>query len=314
MACCNLLTIQDKRFGKKYDVPCGFCLNCRVDRRNFLEDCCIHSENHFGTSAFVCLTYDDYHLPENASLRKSDYVDFIKRLRSYLNYHIDSIDTRFLNPNFDFLCVGEYGDTFNRPHLHLLFFGLDSRFLTPILDKCWNGGIVDCGALENGGIRYVLSYLEKNIKGALQKELYDDNGLERPFCSHSRSLCSRFIIDRLKEIQFNSGAYRTGKGSELRPIPQYWRKILCTSPFTNLYNASSKMKAHGKRFSLKEYNTFRQHQAKLRQNKLVNATRNMGYPVPDNLYSSNESYCRSSHKEWIKSAVDFGIYGDNIPF
>ena len=273
MACCNLFTVQDKRFHRYYSVPCGFCLNCRVDRRNFLEDCCKHSENYFGTSAFVCLTYDDYHIDPNLSLRKEDYVNFIKRLRSYIHYHSNEFDPSFIRPDFDFLCVGEYGDSFNRPHLHLLFFGLDSRFLEPLLEKCWDGGIYSCGALDNGGIRYVLSYLEKNIKGALQKELYDNVGLERPFCGHSRSLCTRFILDRLDEIRLNSGAYSIGKGSALRPIPQYWRKILCTSPFVNLYESSNLMKAHNIKFSLKEYNVFRKHQAKLRQTKLVNATR-----------------------------------------
>lgn len=314
MACSNSFTIRDKKYFNYYTVPCGFCLNCRVDRRNFLEDCCKFSEDFFGTSAFVCLTYDDYHLPFNSSLCRDDFTKFIKRLRRYLNYHSDVCDGLFIRPDFTFLAVGEYGDSFGRPHYHVLFFGLDSRFLEKILLKTWHGGIVDCGALDNGGIRYVLSYLEKNVKGAKQKELYDDNNLERPFCTHSRRLCSDFILSKYDEIMENNGAYKTGAFNRLRPIPQYWRKILCCSPFTDLYSISNKMKSHGVTFSLKNYNVFRHNQALLRQKSLTIATRNRGYPVPDDDYISN--FCYDSHKRMadIINLSDVAFYGDSIPF
>lgn len=309
MACSNTFKIFDKQFNRSYTVPCNFCLNCRVDRRNFLEDCCRFSEDKHGTSAFVCLTYDDYHLPDNLSLRRDDFTKFIKRLRRYLDYHAELVDGLLINNNFDYLAVGEYGDTYNRPHYHVLFFGLDSRALEPILSKLWYGGIIDCAPLLNGGIRYVLSYLEKNIKGALAKELYDNQGLERPFTVHNRGLCTDFILSHYDEIMLNHGSYSTGKPNQLRPIPQYWRKILCTKPFIDLNKIKKTMFAHGVKFSLKNYNTFRHQQALIRQQKLTIQTRRKGYPVPDNLYLSNY---HSSRGHGID--IDFALYGDKIPF
>ena len=313
MACCNTLSIFNSRYNRFFEVPCSYCLNCRVDRRNFLEDCCIHAENVLGTSAFVCLTYDDYRLPSNGSLCRDDFVKFIKRLRSYIIYHSNKFNDKYINPNFDYLAVGEYGDSFNRPHYHILFFGLDSRFIEKILLDCWSGGIVDIGPLENGGIRYVLSYLEKNIKGSLAKQLYDDVGIERPFLSHSQKLCSRFIVDNLDVIRFNDGAYPTGRPNQLRPIPQYWQKVLCLSPFTDLYSVRSSMLAHKKKFSLKEYNAFRKYQASLRQHKLISNARSSGYPVPDDIYSSLVSVSNLSSKD-LNYICDIALYGDIVPF
>lgn len=313
MACSNTFKVFHKNY--EYEVPCGFCLNCRVDRRNFLEDCCKHSENKYGTSAFVCLTYDDYHLPISngeMTLKRDDFTKFIKRLRRYLEYH--NINNKFLRSDFSYMAVGEYGDQFNRPHYHVLFFGLDSRFVEKILLKTWKGGIVDCGPLDNGGIRYVLSYLEKNQRGSLAKALFDDKGLERPFSVHSQNLCSNFVLDKLDEIKLNHGCYFFGHPTKIRPISKYFLDKLSLKPAIDLYQVKNQFSSYNKKFSLKKYNSFRKNLAKLRQEKLIIATRNRGYPVPDNLYSSKFSPYTFVERAKIKNYIQKKIFGDVVPF
>lgn len=94
--------------------------------------------------------------------------------------------------NFKYLAVGEYGgdgQIFDRPHIHLLFFGLDFAVCKKIIAKSWQGkGIVKVLPILNGGIQYVLKYLDKQLFGDLAVKKYDQNGLQRPFQVHSLGL------------------------------------------------------------------------------------------------------------------------------
>lgn len=135
MACAHTFLIKNKRFGSRvvpniftkdlyYEVPCGYCMNCRVDKRNWLEDACNAEYKKYGYGAFVAFTYDNSTLNwsyDSASndvvptLRYSDFQKFLKRLRRNLDYY-NLWNNSTCRRDFKYLCVGEYGDKFDRPH------------------------------------------------------------------------------------------------------------------------------------------------------------------------------------------------------
>lgn len=324
MACANPLTLKSPhRLSDKdsfVNVPCGWCLNCRVDKRNFLEDCCRFTQHKYNSSAFVCLTYDDYHLLDKLndrlepSLRRADFQKFIKRLRRYLDYH-NLYDNNYLYKDFQYIACGEYGDQFARPHYHIIFFGIDSRFLDTIITKIWQGGICESKPLKPGGIRYVLSYLEKQVFGDNAKELYDDVGLERPFACHSNKLCRDFIIEHLDYIKDNNFFYKFGKNS--RPVPSYYKRLMCSVTYPDYTFLEMSMRDNhvkcdcGKRYSLKKMNEYRHNKALMRHDKLMRQARN-------NLHATNGLYFNPD--KIVYNALgnnqlkELALYGDVVPF
>jgi len=68
----------------------------------------MHEAKYHEQKAFLTLTYDDLHLPDNGSLDKTHYQKFMKRLRKELNPSgTKPEDYKKLRY---FMC-GEYGDT-----------------------------------------------------------------------------------------------------------------------------------------------------------------------------------------------------------
>lgn len=249
----RFLSLRD-RYTKPYiEVPCGWCLNCRIDKRNFLEDCCNFLQKKYGYCAFVTYTYDDNWLVERcnsvkvpvtvSSFEKINWLHkvkvFTQRLLNthqtefslnrddarLLNYRVRSRirnmkNTPMTNHDYKILYVGEYGDKFGRPHLHYLYFGID--YTQPVFQDCWKYGMVESLPVKNGAFRYVIDYLDKQVHGELAKELFDDCGLTRPFMAHSVGFATDFVLSRLDEIRSHNGNYYT-ENWKLRPLPLYWK-------------------------------------------------------------------------------------------
>lgn len=124
MSCSNpsferVYTPDKRRFytGMYVKRPCRWCLNCRIDKRNYWEDRLNYERLRMKSSAFVTFTYDDYRIPLNShgvpSLRRKDFTRFIDRLQRQLNYH--GLPD-FCFSDWSYYAVGEYGDQFGRPH------------------------------------------------------------------------------------------------------------------------------------------------------------------------------------------------------
>lgn len=241
MACANPFQIINKYYNpslpgsihqnKYITVPCGWCLNCRVDKRNFLEDCCNYEFNNFGCGAFVTFTYDDNHIPMVTSpidfkirptLRRDDVKKFLYRLRSKIRY--SGINTKLCNPKFKMLYVGEYGDEFQRPHYHFLFFGLDFMACEKLFYDSWQLGLIDSLPIKDGCFRYVLKYLDKQLHGDYKKQIYDDNNVESPFSYHSINFGKGLFTKQIDYIEKNNYSYKVGAFA--RPLPNYYKKQL----------------------------------------------------------------------------------------
>lgn len=185
--------------GELVDIPCGQCLSCRISKQKYLIYKAVHEYKYYSCGSFVTFTYDDLHLPFNCgafipTLRKSDLQKFIKSLQDYVRYHYNSL-------KFSYLACGEYGDSFKRPHYHVLFFGLDYQLFKKVFCSLWSYGSIKSLPISAGAIRYVSKYVTKSSsKNALQSE-YFDKCVDVPFVLHSRGLGLQWIKDNIDEVR-----------------------------------------------------------------------------------------------------------------
>lgn len=165
-------------------VPCGQCLLCRQNRRQKKTTRLILEAKQHEHVLFVTLTYNQDHLPtqimhegkyyghELGTLNPAEPVLFLKRLRRKL-------PPRSLRHFY----AGEYGDD-NRPHYHLILFGLPYEKRHLIFDAwhCPTTGRLKCN-LERLDVqipkseadisRYVCSYI---VKGLTNESNFRQNG------------------------------------------------------------------------------------------------------------------------------------------
>ena len=201
MACCNPQFIH-KINGFSYQLPCGYCLNCRKDKQQYYIDRAEYELKKRVTASFVTFTYDDnwnillnsvknplggfeYDVTSDGSLvprftlNYKHLTYFIESIRHFIKSH-PNIQNIMCQPDFSYLYVGEYGDLFKRNHFHILFFGLDFAYCKKLIFSKWKYGFIDVLPVLDGAIRYVVKYMDKQVFGESAEILYDLKGLERP--------------------------------------------------------------------------------------------------------------------------------------
>lgn len=225
-----------------YDVPCGYCVCCRKDLQNYWIDRAEYEYCNKLTASFVTFTYDDIHLVDRcavsnpdgslifdngqlrASVNQHDLTCFIQNIRKYIINHPE-IQNILCQPNFSYLYCLEYGDIFNRPHAHVLFFGLDFAYCKKIIFEQWKYGFIDVLPLLDGGIRYVCKYMDKFEKGHLAWLKYDVKGLARPCLRASQGFGQGLLWDNAQDIVDNFYTYKVSNNKR-RPISAYWKFLL----------------------------------------------------------------------------------------
>lgn len=323
MACCRPWLLTPPKYYSSYSswryypygiqVPCGCCLNCRVDNRNQWSDRAKYEYKKRLTASFVTLTYNDYELLEKShkspvddtlvcSIDYSDVRKFFHRLREYIKEH-EELHGVLCQPDFTYLYVGEYGENgqvFDRPHFHVLFFGLDFAFCKKIFEKEWKFGFIDVLPLLDGGINYVLKYMDKEVKYELAVEKYDRHLLARPRRYASIGFGRDLYYDNVEDIKKNNMTYKSGHVR--RPVPAYYKKQILgdNSPYNNpiLYysrvalraSVTDDMKneyhlkpAQSLRFTNKQVDAFKLRLARNRERKLRQKILNNGVGVFDYL-------------------------------
>lgn len=140
--------------------PCGHCLPCKINKaRTWQHRIMLESRSH-SKNAFVTLTYEDKFLTINNKgdpiLQKKELQKFLKRLRKM--YPPNSIR---------YFAVGEYGDKTQRPHYHIMLFGLGKEDEEEI-QKAWSLkkepiGMIDIGNVEPESARYIAGYTIKKL-------------------------------------------------------------------------------------------------------------------------------------------------------
>lgn len=147
-------------------LPCGQCIGCRLERSRQWAVRCVHESKLHERNCFVTLTYDNAHLPDDFSLRYSDFQRFMKRLRKEAGKPV-----RF------FMC-GEYGEGLSRPHYHALLFGYDFEdklyfkragesvlYTSRRLERLWPFGFSLIGDVSFESAAYCARYCVKKVNG-----------------------------------------------------------------------------------------------------------------------------------------------------
>lgn len=116
----DLNKIKDS-FAYSIQVPCGNCLECKIQYAQAWADRCSIEASNSQHNYFITLTYDDFYLGDN-SLDPVDLTLFIKRLRKHFHCGKDF--------KIKYFACGEYGGTTLRKHLHIILFNCPLTDLT----------------------------------------------------------------------------------------------------------------------------------------------------------------------------------------
>lgn len=144
------------------EVACGKCEECIGQKVSTLKNSIKLEMAATGLRPwFLTLTYRPSCLPPDG-VNKKHVQSFLKRLRSRLAYHFESLG------EFRVFYVSEYGSQTHRPHYHMLIFGIDplrymsyTTFHTLIAD-CWRYGFTNERQCDIGCAKYVAKYLYKS--------------------------------------------------------------------------------------------------------------------------------------------------------
>ena len=204
--------------GNKIPIPCGSCLSCRLDIQKMAIDRMWCAYSSHPVSAFVTFTYDDNHLIikdgfKQPTLSKDDAHKYLDKIRHY--------DL----PPFEYYMAGEYGDKFNRPHYHCLFFGLDYQLHKSFFESSWKKGSVMVLPCDPKSFRYVAKYItQPQSQDYIDAQFYDF-GLIPPFQKYSRALGLSVYLSHLEEIQEQGFFFHRGRRIS---VNRYYFNKLCS--------------------------------------------------------------------------------------
>lgn len=166
------------------EFGCGQCLPCRINRRRLWTHRLVLESRMHQFSHFITLTYSDKELPAGGTLVPRDMQLFLKKLRKA----VAPARVRFYG-------VGEYGDKSQRPHYHLVLFGLPVQVLYGkhvdcqcVVCAAWGRGIVFIGDVTPESAGYVVSYV---CKGMTKSDHVELNGRHPEFARMSNGGRSR---------------------------------------------------------------------------------------------------------------------------
>ena len=207
----------EARYGKGNVIalPCGSCLACRVNKSKEWAVRCVLEGLYYDENYFLTLTYDDDNLPSDLLLHRKDLQDFLKRLRHYCKIR--------------YFGCGEYGTKNNRPHYHLILFGLHLDDLKPVgaglyesetIKKCWPFGFHYLGSMSYASCAYVAGYATKKFFKSIDKE----HSEWICFSSHPGIGAQWFKDHYNTSLEYDCVIGPLGS-SKVAPIPRYFDKM-----------------------------------------------------------------------------------------
>jgi len=215
-----------KRFSKEFapfQLPCGQCLECRLDYARQWAVRCIHEAQMHENNCFVTLTYSDESL-KSPKLIYKDFQDFMKRLRKTQDSPIGVFVT------------GEYGERTKRPHWHAILFGYQPRdsvlkytsvrgdrvFDSPTLTKLWGHGIAEYGSVTFESAGYCARYAAKKLVHGRDDE-HEFHPISKK--SNKHAIGKKWLEKYWPDV-FNVGHVVLPEGRGTCPIPRYYEKWL----------------------------------------------------------------------------------------
>lgn len=225
-------------------LGCGTCLGCRTSHALAWAKRAEHEAKMWEHNCFITLTYDPEHLPDDGRLVPEHLQGFIKRLRAHHSrvystskrrrkkYRASAgVILRSPRAGLRYLGSGEYGETYGRPHYHVLFFNLGFTDLYEVgkdlyqskwLESIWTFGSHKIGSVTGASANYVAQYTLKNVGKVLHTP--DGEILQGPFfrMSTKPALGTYFIQKYKTDLQHGYLVADKKKG----PIPRAYMKIL----------------------------------------------------------------------------------------
>ena len=199
--------------------PCGKCPAC-IRRRVSGWAFRLNKQSEQSNSAhFVTLTYNDEHIKTTKNglqtLVKKDVQDFFKRLRKLTKQKIS------------YYAVGEYGDTGDRPHYHIILFNANPK----IVENAWtlnnvSIGNVHFGDVGDASVGYTLKYINK------EKKIPQFNGDDRQkeFALMSKGLGAGYLTPNMikwhTKGNIENKVYLPLKDGKKAAMPRYYKDKL----------------------------------------------------------------------------------------
>lgn len=235
----GLLPYSDS-FGRPIFVPCRTCPTCRSSRVSEWTQRLKYEFNHCSSASFVTLTYDDIHLEYEfndrslpPSLRRRTFHRYIDSLRHWCQREVSKNSQKIfygVNPHFTYFACGEYGSDTNRPHYHVIIFGMNFQTCRKIFKTTWKYGNVDVRPAQVGAIRYVLKYMHKQVFGKMIDDIYTSHYVEPPFFSFTPGIGSGLYSSHQYEI--SKYGWFTNGAKKLFPNRYYSNKLSSFSDFS----------------------------------------------------------------------------------
>lgn len=177
-------------------VPCGKCVYCcSLRQQDWVTRMSMQSITSKYTY-FVTLTFSSDFLRSDSKIadflmtienkgkllpllvHKKPLQDFIKRLRNYTKY------------DFKYFAVGEYGDTYSRPHYHLLVWSDDLINYNDIA-KAWSLHGLQIGRIQFDNLRF---------NGTLNNLYRDSDSSTDSDSSHCFKYCAKYCTKLFKNM------------------------------------------------------------------------------------------------------------------
>lgn len=207
-------------------IPCGKCIGCRLEKSRQWAMRCTHEATLHKENCFLTLTYDNYHLDPSGSLNVTDIQLFMKRLRK-----------RFSGKKIRYFQCGEYGDLHQRPHHHVIIFGLDFHdkelaeigntkiplYTSNILSSLWPFGLHRIGSVTFESTAYVARYVLKKITGEDAEDHYQGRIPEYITMSRRPGIAYGWI-EKYKDDVYPHDYVVIRDGIKCKP-PAYYDKI-----------------------------------------------------------------------------------------
>lgn len=191
-------------------VPCGRCMCCRINRRRAWACRILLEQTSHPISTFVTLTYAEENVPwadvggiPQMILIHAHLRDFMKRWRNNQG-------------KFRYFACGEYGEKHQRPHFHLVMFGVDPG-MEKLIEETWGAGFVTATELISERAHYVASY---TVKKWTNKDNDDLGGRPPEFAVMSRkpAIGTAFIDEMINSYMTRKGSSSLMAGNVSRSV------------------------------------------------------------------------------------------------
>lgn len=223
--------------GVSFQLPCGKCIECRLEYAREWAVRCVHESKMHENNAFITLTYDDEHL-ESPKLIYSDFQKWMKKIRK--GPYIDPRGRlRYAYPDgknapaIGVMVVGEYGEKTKRPHWHAIVFNWappdgvylysnergDKSYTSEILSKTWGKGRAEFGEVTFQSAGYCARYSAKKLVHG-RDESHEFHPISKKSSKHA---IGKKYLEKFWPDIFNSGEIRLSDGSSCS-IPRYYER------------------------------------------------------------------------------------------